>query len=321
MNVSQAVEGFLLYAHGAQLSPDTASNYQYQLTRFVDQYGDRELKSISSQDIDIFLDNLSKTEYQKTKSTRVLLSQSSVIAHYRTLRALFAWAARNAYLEGHPRPDNNKVRKPPQAVVTPFTRDEVRKLLKACEYTKEINSDGKRSYSMKRPTHLRDRAIILMLLDTGLRVGEMCRLTIADVNLASAEITIKPYLSGLKSKGRHLYLGGTAREALWHYLTTRKKDYKDQPLFKTMQRGALDRHAVGRLLDEMGKRAGVPNCHPHKFRHTYAIEALRNGMDIFTLKTNMGHSSFQMVNYYLSIAQSDQKAAQEKNSPADRWRL
>jgi integrase/recombinase XerD len=319
MNVASATEGFLYSSRSGTLSPATADNYQSQLKRFIEWYGDRDIETITSRDLDEYLNRLQRTEYQKTKDTVGTLSLSSVVSHYRTIRALFAWLAQEQIVGA--RPDTVKARKAPQALVEPFTEDEVKKILKACEYTHEVKPDGKRPYTMKRPTHLRDKAMVLMLLDTGLRVGELSRLTIGDVNMASGEISVKPWLSGKKSMARHVYLGATSKTALWKYLDTRKQAHKDHPLFKSTRGGGVDRHSVARLLEEMGERAGVPGVHPHRFRHTYAIEALRNGMDIFTLQTNLGHSSLAMVRYYLTIAKSDQKAAQERTSPADHWRL
>jgi len=323
MNVSEAAEGFLTHAkRSIDLSPSTADNYKFQLTRFIEQYGERDIASITSQDVTEFLFKLESTQFQKTRDRMATLSRSTVVSHYRTLRALFSWAAKEKILTG-PRPDNAENHyKAPQPMVAEFTQVEVKKMLKACDETKEVEPEGKKSYKMKRPTAIRDKAIILMLLDTGMRVSEMCRLTMADVNLASGEVNIKPYLSGLKSKARHLYLGETARQALWRYAqASRKKAHQDDPFFRSMRSGPMDRHSVGRLLEEMGHRAGVKNVHPHRFRHTYAIEALRNGIDIFTLQTNLGHSTLEMVRYYLNIAKSDQAAAQERTSPADRWHL
>jgi integrase/recombinase XerD len=75
------------------------------------------------------------------------------------------------------------------------------------------------------------------------------------------------------------------------------------------------------MLNHLGDRVGVQGVHPHRFRHTFAIEYLRNGGDVFTLQRLLGHSSLDICNRYLQIVKSDIGEAHKRASPADRWRL
>ena len=79
----------------------------------------------------------------------------------------------------------------------------------------------------------------------------------------------------------------------------------------------------------LGAKAGVSDCHPHRFRHTFAVNFLRNGGNAFGLQMALGHTTLQMVQTYLALAQADPStalrtgldAAHRKASPVENWRL
>ena len=83
----------------------------------------------------------------------------------------------------------------------------------------------------------------------------------------------------------------------------------------------MNKNALRLLMAHLGNKAGVKKCHPHRFRHTFAITYLRSGGDVFTLQSLLGHSTLDMVQHYARIAEIDVQEAHRRASPADNWRL
>lgn len=319
---SNIVEGFILSRKTDGLSPETIKIDEYALRKLQDYLYDPPISTITLDDLRKFIAYL-RDEYTPVRpdGNSEKLAPSSVERVWATLRSFFSWAHREL---GYNRPDLGLARpRYKREQVQPFTMEQVKKLLDAAAWTRESKEDGKRkTYRMKRHTSNRDTAIILMLLDTGMRVSEMCRLTIADVDLATGTVNIKPFRASLKSRPRVVFIGSTARKALWRYYLDREHNYEtDDPVFVTGNNHDMTRDEVRHILVNLGERAGVPGCHPHRFRHTFAIEFLRNKGDIFTLQRLLGHSTLEMVKGYVAIVDTDAKEAHRKASPADRWRL
>lgn len=312
MILSKAIEGYLLEI-SATFSRETVALYQKNLRLLLQFIGDKELTEVNLQDLTRFIVYL-RNEYKPKRMvvSDEPLSPSAVDNHWKCIRSLFGWANRVLDI---PRPDSHLVRprfKLPE--VTSFSQDEIKRILYSCEWSNEVSIPGKRSYRMRRPTSQRDKALVLFLLDTGLRIGEVSRLKLADVDLQSGEVIVSPFGTGRKTKPRRVYIGQSTKRALWVYMAKQAMD-NDDPLFFGNSR------SIRTIIRSLGERAGVSNCHPHRFRHTFAIEYLRNGGDTFTLQRLLGHSSLEMVRHYLNIVEADNKAGHLKASPADHWKL
>jgi len=311
--LSKALEGFALYKRSEGISPRTVELHLYALRNLMAFSGDRPLEAYTTHDLRAFLARLSETH-----------ASSTVRRHWTAFRSFWRWVEEDLGLPNIAKP----IRAPAAAnrPIHPFTEDEIRRLLEALEKTTEARTQKRKSFRMKRPDWRRDRAILLLLLDTGIRASELCRLTVGDVDLEEGEIVIRPQGSGKKSRPRVIPIGKRTRRALWDYLARREDIQEDPdpstlPLFLGKFGKPLNRTALRKLLQRLGERAGVPNVHPHRFRHTFAIFYLRNGGDVFTLQKILGHRSLYMVRRYLSLAQEDLRRVHRTASPVDRWRL
>jgi len=319
MRLSEAVHGFLIARAADGYSPNTLNMYRHDLGSMVQYLSDPELESISLADVRAFFAWLRDGYVPKRVSGDTKpLAPSTLSNAWCAIRSFYTWASDELHIE---RPDT-QLQQPrfTRPEVPPFSQDDIEKLLDAAQYTATANTDRRKRFRMKRATGQRDLAIVLLLLDTGLRVSECARLRVQDVNLETGEVYVMPWGSGQKTKSRHVYLGKATRRAVWLYLASRPDRRDDDPLFEARGK-PMDRGTIRHILGNLGERAGVPDVHPHRFRHTFAIQYLRNGGDVFSLQRLLGHSTLDMVRRYLSLADADSANAHRRASPVDRWRL
>ncbi|HHX41586.1 MAG TPA: tyrosine-type recombinase/integrase [Armatimonadetes bacterium] len=185
--------------------------------------------------------------------------------------------------------------------IQPFTQDQVDALLKAAR---------------RSPNPKRDEAIVLFLLDTGARASEVCELTVGDVDMGNRQCRVL----GKGDKHRSIWFSGDTRKALWRYLQGEPRK-PDAPLFcsdsGTRAGSNLTRSGLLQLIERLGKAADVADCHPHRFRHTFAVQFLRNGGNSFTLQQLLGHTSITMTMRYVALAQADLENQHRQYSPVE----
>jgi integrase/recombinase XerD len=321
--LSKAIVGFINYKSAEGLSQRTIDSYECLLNKWLEYLGDRELGNITAQDIITYISWL-RNEYTPHRygGKTHPLSPKTLRNVWVTLSSFYSWAAQELgvaqIMKDVPAP---RVKKNP---VEPFTQEEVKRMLKACVYSRKVQPGNRKSFVMRLPNTHRDLAIILMLLDTGLRAMELCKLQIGNVDLKTGRVDVKHgVIGGAKGgKGRIVYVGKVTRQALWRYQVERGKENDlEAPFFLAKNDQPLNPNSLRQVIKGIADRCGVTNAYPQKFRHTFAITYLRSGGDIFTLQALLGHSSLEMVRHYAQIAEVDLAQAHRKASPADNWRL
>ena len=307
MRLSQVITGYWLDKR-TSFSKRTVEGYTYHFDKLVAYLADPEFAAITPDDIRRFLTHLVDDQH---------LSKRTVHDSWIILSALWTWAAGEL---GTPHALHGRVTEPtyPKREIEPFTLEDIKQLLKAIQQPKRWQTRGGRQVEASRPLADRDRAILLTLLDGGLRASELCDLKVEDYDQARGRLRIR---HGKGAKERFVFIGDRARKAIWRYQAGRPEVRPGDPLFATLGGGHIERHALGRMITRLGKRAGVSNAHPHRFRHTFGIWFLRNGGNLFELQKLLGHESLYTVQIYARLAESDLEAAGRRNSPADNWRL
>jgi integrase/recombinase XerC len=236
---------------------------------------------------------------KRTRPVRPL----TVLTYFGILRTFFRWMLDEGVITASPLESIA----PPVAradQIQPFTTAEIEALL----------TEAKRTLHARR-----DEAIMLLLYDTGIRASELCALSVDDLDLSGRRCTVL----GKGNKHRALYFGRRTAKALWQYLRESPRE-GDEPLFVsdrgTLAGEALTRSGLAQLVRRVGRTAKLraKRCSPHTFRHTFAIQFLRAGGNVFSLKEILGHTTLAMVNRYVAIAEADIEHQQRLFSPGDR---
>lgn len=189
--------------------------------------------------------------------------------------------------------------RPESEPVAPFSASEVQALMDVC--------------STRNWQGARDLAILWTLLDTGLRASELVGLDLADLDRQEWQLKVR---QGKGGKFRTARLGNAARRYVGDFLILWRGD-EDGPLFAG-RKGRLTPHGLLQVLYRLGRAAQVANAHPHRLRHTFAVEFLRAGGDVFRLQMLLGHSSLEMTRRYTAyLSMEDALAGHEVAGPGD----
>ena len=180
--------------------------------------------------------------------------------------------------------------------------------IKTKTVVKEVISDETIEVMRDYCTQIRDIAIIDMLYSTGIRVGELVNLNIADVNFQQRECIVY----GKGDKERRVYFDAKTKIHLQKYLNSRTDN--NPALFVTLD-APYDRLKISGVeirLRDLGRRLGLPRIHPHKFRRTMATRAIDKGMPIEQVQKILGHSQIDTTMQYAIVNQTNVKTSHQK---------
>jgi site-specific recombinase XerD len=297
MQLHAALDAFLLSRQAMRCTAKTMEHYEYTLGAFIgylDGAGVEYVGDVTAGHIRAYLVGLQKRGLRDTTQH----------AHARGIKTWLRWLVNEGDIQDTPM---RRVAMPrlEQRVPAPFSPDDVQTLLAACDRATVTGS--------------RDYAIILALLDTGLRASELVSLQIGDIDMRSGLCSVM----GKGGKMRQVRVGARARQAILRMLSYRSGIEPGAPLWmaysvNAAERGGLSRSGLQTLLHRLGRDTGVRPCSPHRFRRTFALWCLRDGMDLHSLRLLMGHSNLVVLQRYLALAGEDVERAHIAHSPVDR---
>lgn len=223
-----------------------------------------------------------------------------VVTVYTGVRAFLRW-----YIEEYPRPGWN-----PLAKIKPPKRPTERlDPLSLADFSAMVDGCPRRSFNGDR-----DRALLMLLLDTGVRHQELTDLLVGDVDQHTGQVIVR---SGKGRKGRAVFIGAKTRRALLAYYRHRESLDNDAALWVKRDGDPLTKAGIRMIVRRAADRAGIDAPGMHEFRRAFAINYLRNGGDVATLQRLLGHSSIETVNRYLALVEDDLRAASGKFGVVD----
>lgn len=270
-------------------SPATLRYYRITLHRFRRDSGV------------VYLDELDESRIRSWLVSHRNVSRATLATHDRCLRVTMRWLAHRGYLDADPmaRLSKPKVKK---SHLTVFTESDIRGMLQ---------------HAMASRNPLRDVALITLLIDTGLRIGEVTNLRLQDVDWQQGWLQVDG-----KTGARVVPFGRKTRRALRRYVEQERRVPRPNILEVFVGRGgrALAPDGASQAIVRLARAAGAKasKVGPHTFRHTFALEFVRAGGEAFALQRILGHTTLDMTRRYVHLANSDLREAHRRFAPADR---
>lgn len=257
-------------------SQRTIYQYRRQLIRIADSL-QKNYRDMTAYDIRYYL----ACEKQRGLSNVSLENTRSYIS------AFFQWMFAEEIINKNPAAAVNTI-KCPQEIKVPFTDVEIDAIRSACR-------------------SLKDRAIVEMLLSTGVRISELAQMDIEDIDFATLTVNVR---HGKGDKARTTYTTKVAALHLKRYLQSRKDD--SSILFLNVEKTRLLPNGFRHILGEIAKRAGLSDVHPHRFRRTFASGLAARGMDIQKIQRLLGHANINTTMRYIHVDDVQVKASYEQ---------
>jgi site-specific recombinase XerD len=297
------IQDFLISKEIGGKTEATLDFYRSNLHRFIwwleNQHISTTLESLNSTTIRQFLHYLKTQKHRfgnKSTFRSRLVNRSTVDAYWRTLQSFGSWLVNQDKLRASP---IKQVEKPGQSkvVVPDIPRDTIITMLDKC---------GKSLIGR------RNKAIILVFLDTGIRLSEMSRIKMQDLDKTTGLIKVM----GKGQKERIVRISTITKSVLGDYLKVRHG--KSTFLWENEYGKSLGKHGIKNMIRKF--KAMNPNIKisPHVFRHTFAVNLLRAGGDIYSLQTLGGWEDLAMPKMYSqSVQQEHALRVHKKASPVD----
>ncbi|HWR57779.1 MAG TPA: site-specific tyrosine recombinase XerD [Thermodesulfovibrionales bacterium] len=295
------LESFLIYLSVEKgLARNTVQSYRMDLEMFLEflRAGGKEFSAFSRGDITDFIEKMQEEAY----------SVSSVCRFISSIRGLCRFLTMEKIIAEDPS-ENLRSPKKWERLPKALTVDQIMDVLQALD-----NSAGQGKMSAKAALFSRNSAMVELLYSSGLRVSELVKLKVADMNFEGGFIRIV----GKGSKERVVPMNQRAGEKVRRYITEFrpffiKRSYSDD-LFVTSRGASMTRQRFWQAIKAYGRQLGI-DLSPHTMRHSFATHLLEGGADLRSLQKMLGHSDISTTQIYTKVTMDRIKKVYSEHHP------
>ncbi|GCE48251.1 integrase/recombinase XerD [Thermosporothrix hazakensis] len=290
MKIEKAIKGYIIDCRTRGRSYRTIEWYEQKLRVFADWMREEEeieeLEEVSTLHLRAFVLHIQSIQVGRPTVNKngdpSEISPLTVKGYVQVVKGFFNWCYQEELIEKNPGA-RLQLPKVPEYVIPTFSSEHIRMMLAVCDTSTALG--------------YRDYTIVLLLLETGVRISELCNLRMQDVH----EDYIK--VNGKGKKEREIGISAGVSKCLWKYINKYRKarDEKEDRVFINRAGVPLTPTGVDQVLDDLKERAGITGVRvsAHTFRHTFARMYLEQGGDLYKLSLLMGHSDVEVTQEYL----------------------
>jgi site-specific recombinase XerD len=289
--LESALRAYLLYHEDKNHSAKTIRWYSDMLERFLDFVGpDAKIGELDADTIRNYLREVRRRDYK----------QFTMHAYARTLKTFLLWLEREGYASELAKAiDMPKVPRYQDVTIDVLSDDEISHLLSILDPATDFGS--------------RERTMVCLMLESGLRLGEVAGLRVDDIHLKDSYIRVR----GKGGKENYVPLGPTTHKALTRYLTVFRvpASANEKALFLNVFGEPLKYESIKTIFDRLAVKSGITRLHPHLLRHTAATKMLANGADLHTVQRLLRHSDIRTTLRYLHLVPAQLQEKMQAFSP------
>ena len=293
--MEKAIKSYIDYIkYVKRFSDKTIISYHCDLNHFLNYVINKEIKfeEICEYDVSDYINNLKRNKYKESSLNRKIVC----------LRSFYKFYVNNINSNAINPMINYATLKTPKRLPKDLFFEQVKVLLTPNE--------------LKDEYAIRNQCIIMLLLNTGMRVSECCNLNLLDVDIK--EHTIRVFGKG--NKERSVFYMPSVDSYLKDYLEKIRpsliKDKNEQAFFIGSKGSRITTRAIENILNNRAKQSPNPfKVTPHMLRHTFATSLLNNNMDLKMLQELLGHSSLSTTQIYTHVSKARLKKVYNETHP------